>query len=205
LGELETSAVTVTLAGLASQPDVAALGEPESGLGVSRAYVSASSLSLVPCRSSAAELVLPSRGYELVQTPPPREYVTTAVTELCGLRLEVEPLGETAGAGVPEGASLYVEGQDAMGDSFSLASDASLSLLFEATEAASFGDLPLLLGFDVSTWLAGLPVPEDMAAEQRQAFEAQLLDAAALYVDANENGALDDDEAMPVASAAAAR
>jgi hypothetical protein len=197
--------VTLTVRGLASKPEVAALGDARGGLGVSRAFVSASALSLIPCRADAADIVLSGRGYDLLSLPPPSEGVTTAVRELCGLRVDIDPVSQSATDGVPKGASLYVEGQDASGMPFTLSSESSSSLLFEAEAGSSFGDQPLLLGFDLSIWLAGLPLPADMADMSARLFDSQLRDSAALYVDANGNQALDDGEQTPVAHAAPAR
>lgn len=205
LGDLQISEITLTLTGTASQPDVAAIGESAGGLSVTRAYVSASSLSLLPCSKDAAHVMLGPRGYDLLLEPPPSEGVTTAVTELCGLRLDVDPLSENALEGVPEGASLFVEGNDADGAPFQLSSDSSLSLLLEADEDASFGAAPLLLGFDVSLWLAGIPLAEDRVDDAVELLEAQLESAAALYVDGNDDQRLDDDEKTPVAQASAPR
>lgn len=130
------------------------------------------------------------------------ERVTTAVSELCGLRIDIDPVASNASQGIPEGASLYVEAQPAEGDSIRLVGESSASLMFAAEVGASFGDQPLLLGFDLSAWLAGLPEADDMNAGL---FDSQLLPAAALYVDSNGNGTLDADEQTPVARAARSR
>jgi hypothetical protein len=165
----------------------------------------------VACRAGASDLTLGARGYDLLQEPAPSERVTTAVSELCGLRVDIDPVSESAADGIPKGASLYVEGQDAAGESFALTSESSASLMFEAESGSSFGEQPLLLGFDVSVWLAGLPLPADMAdmADMvdmaAQLFDSQLVDSAALYVDSNGNHVLDDDEQTPVARASSSR
>jgi hypothetical protein len=182
-----------------------AVGGSPDGLEVSRAFVSASALSLLPCRADASDLVLGARGYDLLLNPPMSERVTTAVTDLCGLLVDVDPVAEAASAGVPDGASLYIEGQDADGAPLALTSQSSLSLLFEADSGSSFGEQPLLLGFDLSAWLAGLPLPEDMAETSAMLFDSQIRDCAALYVDSNGNGALDEDEQTPVARASTPR
>jgi hypothetical protein len=196
LADLEQDEVKLT---------VTMVGESPDGLEPSRAFVSTSALSLLPCRADASEVVLGARGYDLLAEPPMSERVTTAVAELCGLRVDVDPVAEAASAGVPDGASLYVEGQDTAGASLALTSQSSISLLFEADSGSSFGEQPLLLGFDLSVWLAGLPLPDDMADESALLFDSQLRDAAALYVDSNGNQALDEDEQTPVAHASAPR
>ena len=205
LGDITEQEVSLTVTGVASAPDVAAIGEAQGGLGISRAFVSASALSLLPCAAGADDIVLQARGYDLLTQPAPSERVTTAVFEFCGLRLDIDPVAQNASDGIAQGASLYVEGKDATGADFTLQSDSSASLLFETDAAASFGQQPLLLGFDLSLWLAGLPLPADMADKSAQLFDAQLLDSAALYVDANANQALDDDEQTPVARAKPSR
>lgn len=205
VGDIVGNEVNLTVTGIASTPEQAALGEPQAGLGVSRAFVSSSALSLLPCSANASDVTLGARGYELLQEPPPSERVSTAAFELCGLRVDVDPVSESAVDGIPEGSSLYVEGKNAAGEPFTLASERSVSLLFEPESGSSFGEQPLLLGFDVSVWLAGLPLPAELADMSAELFDAQLLDAAALYVDSNGNQVLDDDEQTPVARAALSR
>jgi hypothetical protein len=202
---LSEDEVLLTVSAVASDPEVASIGEARGGLGVSRAFVSASAVTLLPCSSDASPLGLGARGYELAQDPPMTERVTTAVSELCGLRVEIDPVDAVVAEGVEPGTTLYVAARDRDGNDVTLSSDASLSLLFEAEAGASFGDQPLLLGFDVSTWLAGLPLPEEMADESGALFDSQLMGSAALYVDGNLNHALDADEQTPVARASSSR
>ncbi len=205
VGDLDQGEVLITVAGVAGKPEVAAIGDSQGGLSVARAFVSTSAMTVIPCRSGAGEIELDPRGYELISDPPMSERISTAVYELCGLRLSIEPVAENATDGVPDGASVYFEGQDADGADFTLQSDVGTVLLFETDDGSSFGDLPLLLGFDVSSWLAGLPLADDTANESAMQLDSQLVDAAALYVDSNGNGALDDDEQTPVAHATLAR
>jgi len=209
IGEGQVSAVSVTFTTTASDPAVATTGEPAGGLVVSRVFLSASSLTLVPCDTKAAELVLPPRGYDLLSAPPPNEYVTTAVTDLCALRLDIDPLAQNAAEGVPEGASIYLEGTDAAGTPFTLASEQSLSLMLEAAADASFGDLPLLVAFDLSTWLAAIPMAEGMTESMTEMaiemFELQARTSLAVYVDSDESGTLDEGEQTAVAQPAPAR
>jgi len=197
VGDLTSQEVTLTVRAVSSSPDVAAVGDAQGGLGVTRAFLSASAVSLLPCNDEIAPLVLEPRGYELVYQPPFRERITTAVNDFCGLRVDVDPLEQNATEGVPDGASLYVEGTDANGDAFTLSSESSFSLLLE-TEEPGFGKVPLLLGLDVALWLQGLPLPEDMSGMATEMFDDQLHDATRLYVDENEDGALDDAESTPI-------
>lgn len=205
LGELETPAVSVVVTAISTDADVVAAGEPQGGLGVERAFVSMSSLTLTPCRRDASEITLSPRGYELVSELPNEELVQTAVTDLCGMRFEVDPLAENATEGVPEGVGLYVAGSSAAGMAYELASERTLSLSFEVEQDASFGNQPLLLGFDLSVWLAAIPVEPGTEEVAQTLFENQLHAAVALYADSNENHAVDADEQTPVATAAPAR
>lgn len=198
VADIVESEVTLTVQGVASAPDVAAIGEPEAGLGVTRAVLRVSGVKLEPCRESVNELVLAPRAYELLDTPAPSESVSTAVQELCGLQVDIEPSSTSQVDGVPEAATLYVEGSDEKGEAFALTSDAVTSLRFETDQSASFGEQPLLLGIDVSTWLADLPRDEDVSEQLAD----QLKGAAALFVDGNGNGKLDDDEQTPIAPSA---
>ena len=198
VGELAAQEVTLTVSGVASAPEVAAIGKPTSGLGVSRAFVSTTALRFQACDEGAADVALTPRAYELLSDPPPSESITTAVQELCGLRVDIGPAEQGGTDGVPQGATLYAEATDESGASFAFTSEASSSLRFEADAAKSFGSEPLLLGIDVSTWLGGLPLDAETSDETAERFAAQLADAAALFVDANGNGVLDDDEREPL-------
>lgn len=205
VGDILGEEVRMTVTGVASATELASIGEASGGLGVTRLYVSTSSLTTTPCRDDASDIVLGARGFDLLTSPPPHETISTSVTELCGLRLDIAPVSDNALDGIPEGAALYAEGTDAAGEAFAFSSERSSSISLEAVGGVAFGERPLLLGFDVSTWLAGLPLaPElpDRASEEQELLEAQARGAFALYVDENENFALDDDEKTPVAKAA---
>lgn len=199
VGDIVSQEVSLTVRAVSSDPVAVAIGESDGGVTVTRVFVSASALSLLPCDDAVAPLVLEARGYELVSESPFGERVTTAVSEFCGVRLSVDPLTRNEAEAVPEGASLHLEGTDASGDPFTLSSSGSFSLLLETDEQTAFGEVPLLLGFDVAVWLAGLPLPEDMTDMAAQTFEDQLDAAVALYVDEDEDGALDDAESTPIA------
>jgi len=205
LGDIVELEVSLTVTGTTSAPEAVALGETQGGLGVTRAFVSASAVTLLPCSSNVSQLDLGARGYDLVLEAPQYERVTTAVSEFCGVRLDLDPVSSNARAGIPEGASLFVEGEAADGTAFTLMSESSSSLLLEAEPGSSFGEQPLLLGFDASIWLAGLPLPEELAEMSAELFDSQLLESAALYVDSDGNQALDADEQTPVARATAPR
>lgn len=205
LGDIVELEVSMAVVGTASAPEIAAIGETQDGLGVTRAFLSASAVTLVPCEKNVSGLELGARGYDVLQEPPLSERVTTGVSKFCALRLELDPVTSNAREGVPEGASLYVEAEASDGTAVTLMSERSSSLLLEAEDGKSFGEQPLLLGIDVSVWLAGLPLPEDMAEMSGELFESQLQGAAAIYVDGNGNQALDEGEETPVALATAPR
>ncbi len=196
VGELALSAVSLTLSAVSSAPELANVVEPAGGLVVTRAWVSASSLSLLPCRSNTADLTLSPRGYELLSEPRPGEYVSTAVTTLCGVRVDIDPLAQNAAEGVPEGAAIFVEGQQADGSPFALHSPLSSQLVLEAEPSVSFGEQPLILGFDVAVWLAAIDFARPDAGEQ---LTLQLATSVAIYLDANDDGNLDEDERTQVA------
>jgi hypothetical protein len=170
---------------------------------VTRAFLSASALSLLPCNEQVADLILDARGYELVHQPPFSEVVTTAVNDFCGIRLDIDPVDENMVDDVPEGASLYVEGTDAAGEPFTLTTESSFSLLLETEADTGFSKTPLLLGFDASIWLAGLPLPEELATMSVDMFDEQLRASVALYVDTDDDGVLDEDETTAIARAKA--
>lgn len=205
LGDIVELEVSMAVVGTASAPELVAVGETQGGLGVTRAFLSASAVTLVPCEEDVSGLELGARGYDMLQEPPLSERVTTGVSEFCAVRVEVDPLTNNAREGIPEGASMYVEAETSDGTAVTLTSESSSSLLLEAEEGKSFGEQPLLLGIDVSVWLAGLPLPEEMAEMSAELFDEQLQGAAAIYVDANGNQALDEDEQTAVARVAAPR
>src|SRR5258705_5996783 len=105
LGDITEQELSVTVTGVASRPDVAAIGEAQGGLGISRAFVSASALSLIPCTARASHIVLASLGYDLLTLPAPSERVTTAVSEPCGLPLDIDPAAQNVAEAIAARAS----------------------------------------------------------------------------------------------------
>lgn len=197
IAEIAEQEVRISVSGVTSEPETAALGEPQGGLGVERAVVRAAGITLSACRENTADLTLAARSYDLLSEPRPAEQVRTAVNELCRLRVDVDATAADDVEDVPKDASLYVAGTDGSGEPIAWSSQGSFSLVFEAEGGRGFGREPLLLGFDLATWLESLPTPDGDA----ETFEAQLRGAAALYVDTDGDGALDDDEATPIAAA----
>lgn len=191
VGEIASQEVSVTLRAVSSDRGEVALGEPDGGIAVTRAFVGSSAFTLRPCNEQVAPLDLGPRAYELISESPYSERVTTAVRQFCGVALEIAPV---EARGVPDGASIYIEGTDQNGDPFTLSSDASFSLSLETEDDEALPQWPLLLGFDVATWLAGLPLAEDMSDMAASLLEQQLPAAVDLYLDEDDDGALDPDE-----------
>lgn len=204
VGDIESQALTLQVSGMYLGSKAVASGDERGDFTMSRALISVDSMTLTPCASGAGAIVLDPRVYDLRATPPLGETVTTGVSEFCALRVDLAPspdLKERSGSNVSE--SLVLEAQDETGAKVTYAAEDSPSLTFTPDGDTTFGDQPLLLGFDLSVWLEYLagsatnPLPGS--------FDSTLTDAAALYVDSNGNGALDDDEQTPVAHAAASR
>ena len=200
-----TSEVTIAVTGVASAPDMVGLGEPGAGLGVSRLYLSSSALSIMPCAADAGDVTVGARGYDLLGEPAPGERIGTAVTELCAIRLDIDPVTQNALEGIPDGAALYAEGTSTEEAAFSFSTPTSSSVLLEAVDGQPFGDVALLLGLDVSSWLAGVPVDEFASNPDavQQLVDGRTSSAFALYADGNGNRTLDEDELTPVATARA--
>lgn len=200
VGEIVAQEVTLTLSAYSSDSSQVAIGEQQGGLGVTRAFVAASALSLVPCAEGASSIVLDARGYDLLTNPS--EGVTTAVTNLCALELDLDPVDGAASPGVPDGSTLFVRARDSADTSLHFSSERSSSLRFEAADDNGFPSSSLILGFDVATWLAHLPVAEpDMTDTESGLLHDQLPGSVALFVDTNLNQELDDDETTPIAQA----
>lgn len=203
-GEIVQQRLTVTLSATSSQPQLAAPEESQGGLAVTRAFVAASAMTLVPCSDDVASVVLGARGYDLLVDPA--EEVTTGVSDWCAIELDLDPVNEASAEGVPDGATLYVEATDAQGAEYVFASERSQALRFETTGGGAFVGASLVLGFDLALWLTGLPIAEpDMTEAETELLDSQLRSAVALYADGNENEQLDEDEATPIAIAAPTR
>lgn len=196
VGEILGQEVTLDVLATTSAPDVAAIGDSRGGLGVSQAFVNAKSITLVPCEQPDAGITIDPRAYDLLSTPPLAENVTTAVSDFCTLTLDVASAADGGSEDAPGGAAFYVAGSDADDKPLELSSSEAASLVLRSETGASFGDQPLLLGFDLGVWLAGNVTAADA---DPASLAAQFADSVALYVDENGNHALDDDERAPVA------
>lgn len=175
------------------------VGEGRRTAQVERLIVNASSVRLEACAENVEPLELGARSYDLAQERAPSETVRTAVKAHCGVRLEVEPLDGVEREGVPEGASLHVEGTDAEGEPFTVTSTEAFRLELRAVDEGGFGVVPLLLGVDVTALLADLPLDEESSEEASRLLPEKLVAASALYTDEDDDGELDDDESDPVA------
>ncbi len=200
---IEASEVNVSLFAVASAPDVAGLGEgtEEGGIKVHRAFIATHSMTLVPCLEDAAKIVLAPNGYDLYAPPLVGETVTTSVTELCAIELALAPLGSKANDSEPDDAAIAIEADDDAGDAFELESATEKTYVLEGVDGRSFGALPLLLTFDVSKWLDGVPTDPDMADAAVELLEEQTAAAMTLYEDTDGDYVLDDDEMTPIATA----
>jgi hypothetical protein len=192
LGELELNAVQLGVTAYTSQPEIAAVGASAGGLVITQAFVSASGLALSACREGVAALALPARGYDLLAVPPPSELITTAVSEYCELRLDLDPVEYNARGDVPPGACLFVAGALADGTPFTIESSESVGLRLTTEPGTHFGEEPLLLGFDLGVWLAEVNPPSPRAPIR---LTMRTESAVKLFVDTNGDQLLGPDEA----------
>jgi len=204
VGDVESQALTLQVSGVYLGPKAVPSGDDARGdFTMSRALISVDSMQLTPCASGSAPITLDPRVYDLLADPPLGETVTTAVTEFCTLRIDLTPSPDVTESASSSDESLLLEAKDETAAKITYAGEDSPSLTFTADNGDFFGDQPLLLGFDLSGWLAYLaggatnPLPG--------LFDSTLTDVAALYVDTNGNQQLDADEQTPVAHAQASR
>jgi hypothetical protein len=201
VGDIAGQQLTLQVSGVYLGPEAVASGDERGDFTMSRALISVDSMTLTPCMDGVGVITLEPRVYDLLSDPPFGESVTTAVSEFCGLRVDLTPSPDLTEDGATSGSSVFLEAQDETQAKLAYVDEDSPSLTFTADEGASFGEQPLLLGVDLSLWLTHLAGAATNA-------NPGLLDAtlgAALYVDSNGNHALDDDEQTPVAQAALSR
>jgi hypothetical protein len=199
VADLLDDEVTLSLSARSSQPELVALGESEGGLAVSRVVVRATSITFGSCRTGVSDLVLDARAYDLLAKDAPYETVSTAVTELCRVEVDLGARSESSIGGLPEAATVFVDGEDELGAQLERSSERAFSLRFEAADGPFRP--PLLLSVDLAVWLADLPPPEAEEEATEATFVAQLVAASALYSDTDGDHLLDDDESTPLASA----
>jgi hypothetical protein len=201
---------SLTLSAVSSAPDAVALGQAQGGLLVERAVVNITAISLLPCAGGAPLPVVTARTFDLLAAPAPE--TLSADGALCGLHVELAPASDDS-SGVPLGASLFLRGQRTDGSPFEVVSSAARGLDLEAVDPAGFGQLPLLLGFDVGVWFSGVDVhgahagadgvarlDATLNADLLAAFDARTSLSVALYADPNADGVLSASEARPIAT-----
>lgn len=135
-------------------------------------------------------------------------------TSFCRLRLDLHSVSLAASpGGTPsalDGLSIRVEGRRVDGVPFVVESDASSSFeLRSGGQAFSImgDDNPLLLGFELGSWVAALDlgsltdaaieVSDEVNSDRLEAFESAVEASAKLFRDADGNGALSPAEATP--------
>ena len=202
VADIENQAVTLQVTGVYLGDQAVPSGDERGDFTISRALISVDSLTLTPCADSSAAITLDPRVYDLTADPPQGERVTTAVTEFCTLRVDLAPSPDITEHSSKSPESLLVEVEDETSAKTTYAAEDSPSVTFSVDGDATFGDQPLLLGFDLSTWLTYVA---GSATDELPGLAPELSDVAALYVDSNGNDRLDEDEQTPVAHATVTR
>jgi len=202
VGDIAGQQLTLQVSGVYLGSEAVASGDERGDFTISRALLSVDSLTFTPCAEGARAITLAPRVYDLLAAPPLGETVTTAVSEFCSLRVDLTPSPDITEEGASSGDSLLYEAQDETEAKIAYAAEDSPSLTFTTEDGVSFGEQPLLLGFELSAWLTYLA---DGATSESVGLEPSLDEVCALYVDSNGNDALDDDEQTPVAQAVLSR
>lgn len=182
---------------------------------VASAELSLALVELVPCTTDAAILQTHDFPIELLYEPWPHVIFVSAVTDFCGVDLNLAPAPAAAAGGpLPDLQNLTAlfRGTRADGTTFEIHS--TLTLNFAFMESGSTLDAAhLVVGADLSRWFSDVDldnadltdgvalVDTDHNPDLLAAFDAGAATAFALYVDANGDGALTDDELTPVATA----
>jgi hypothetical protein len=201
--------VALGLTAYSSAPDTAALTPGGAGLWVDRVRLSVESVSLLPCAADAPVITLAAGEYDPIDTQLSE---AMGSQELCSLRLELAP-AKTATVTLPEGVAIYMHGLRTDGSELVVESTSARTLELSSVHGASFGEQPLLLGFDLGSWFTGVDVHNAHAGADGIAhidstlnpallteLEDQTAASVRLYVDHNGNGLLDDAELTPVAA-----
>jgi hypothetical protein len=180
-------------------------------LELDQAWLSLHKLSLVPCAPDAATVSTLDFPVDLFHDPPARVTFESAVSDYCGLHLEVAP----SASAMPEelsGLSAFVTGVRSDDARFELRSVLETSLDFTSADGA-FDTSELVLGVDPEPWFVdadihGATVTPDGVAlidaddnpDILAAFEGDTALALALYADADGDGTLAGDELTPIAT-----
>jgi hypothetical protein len=179
------------------------------------AELSLALVELVPCTADAAILQTMNFPIELLYEPWPHVIFVSAVTDFCGVNLNLAPAPSAPDAPLPDLQQLTAlfRGTRADGTNFEIHS--TLTLNFEFLESGATLDAAhLVVGADLNRWFSDVDldhadltddgvalVDVDHNPDVLTAFDAGAATAFALYVDANGDGALTDDELTPVATA----
>jgi hypothetical protein len=186
---------------------------PAQGLALENAWVFVRRLSLVPCDASAASLSTYDFPIDLFHEPPARVTFESAVTEYCAVRLAIAPFGGSTPAEL-DGLSAFVNGTRSDDVPFELRSTLETTLEL-ASANGPLDATKLVLGIELGHWFVDADVhgatttdgtaliDEESNPSVLEHFDAATALAFALYVDANGDGELTDDELTPVASAVA--
>ena len=189
--------------------------EPTSkGVSFDAAELSLSLVTLQACAADTATLQTRDFPIELFHEPSPRVIFVSAVSDFCGVELDLAPSPANEALPDLEGYTARFRGTRADGAAFEVESTLSTNFMFQSSTVLAASKL--VLGADLEKWLADVDldalettdgvalVDADNNADELAAFDAGAANAFALYVDANGDGALSDSELTPVATAAAA-
>lgn len=178
------------------------------------AELSLALVELVPCTADAAILQTHDFPIELLYEPWPHVIFVSAVTDFCGVNLNLAP-DSASDTTLPDLQNLTAlfRGTRADGTSFEIQSTLTVNFAFIESGAA-LDAAHLVVGADLSHWFSDVDldhadvgddgvvhVDANNNPDVLTAFDAGAATAFALYVDANGDGALTDDELTPVATA----
>ena len=180
-------------------------------LSLGEAWLALHRLSLVPCAADAAVVSTVDYPVDLFADPPARATFETAVSDYCGVRIEIAP----SPSATPEeltGLSAFISGTRSDDLPFEVRSTEQVTFDFDAGTALDAAHL--VLAVDPEPWFVDADVhgatttPDGIALIDADnnpdilaAFEGDTALAIALYVDADGDGALAGDELTPVATA----
>jgi len=182
------------------------------GLLLDEAWLALHRLSLVPCAADAAVISTVDYPIDLFADPPARATFETAVSDYCGVRIEIAPSPSATPAEL-SGLSAFVSGIRSDDLPFELRSTLTATLDL-TTGGTPLDAAHLVLGVTPEHWFyyadvhGAMTTPDGIALidadnnpDVLAAFEDATAVAIALYVDADGDGALTGGELTPVATA----
>jgi len=182
-----------------------------SGLMIDKAELSLSAVALDPCMTDAALLRTLPFSFDLFQQPPASVGFMSAVTDYCGLEVDLGP--EASGdLSELEGATALLHGTRPDGTQFTLTSTLATTLNFDSD--VTLDAMHLVLGVDFDAWFANADLTNAQASDDGvlidandnpdvlAAFDAATSSAFAVYDDVNGDGKITGSELVPVATAA---